>query len=393
MLRSCSGFLLLLVICTGGLAAAISQPVPVKGGVVAGVPGRDPSITVFKGIPFAAPPVGDLRWREPKPVIAWTGVRKLGDFGASCIQTIRNELMPWTYEFMTHNQISEDCLYLNVWMPAKSATEKRPVFVYVYGGGFNSGSGAVPLYDGEGLAKKGLVVVTFNYRVGVFGFLALPELTRESPHHASGNYGLLDQVAALGWVQANISHFGGDPNRVTVGGQSAGSISVHDLTASPLAKRLFNGAIMESGGSTIGRMGTRVGPETLAEAEADGGKFMHANGAATLAQLRAMPWQKLSSAERGLRFGPIVDGYLLPAPVPTLFAEGKQNDVVSLTGVNAGELRGIAGSQEGPVTVEAYRQDANKRSVTELTSFSSCIRPRRTAKSNPPCRKALATAI
>ncbi|MBV9158550.1 MAG: carboxylesterase family protein [Acidobacteriaceae bacterium] len=393
MLRSCSGFLLLLVICTGGLAAAISQPVPVKGGVVAGVPGRDPSITVFKGIPFAAPPVGDLRWREPKPVIAWTGVRKLGDFGASCIQTIRNELMPWTYEFMTHNQISEDCLYLNVWMPAKSATEKRPVFVYVYGGGFNSGSGAVPLYDGEGLAKKGLVVVTFNYRVGVFGFLALPELTRESPHHASGNYGLLDQVAALGWVQANISHFGGDPNRVTVGGQSAGSISVHDLTASPLAKRLFNGAIMESGGSTIGRMGTRVGPETLAEAEADGGKFMHANGAATLAQLRAMPWQKLSSAERGLRFAPIVDGYLLPAPVPTVFAEGKQNDVVSLTGVNAGELRGIAGSQEGPVTVEAYRQDANKRSVTELTSFSSCIRPRRTAKSNPPCRKALATAI
>ena len=179
MLRTCFGSLPLLFVCTGGLAAAITRPVPVEGGVLAGTPGRDPSITAFKGIPFAAPPVGDLRWRQPKPVIAWTGVRKLGDFGSSCIQTIHNELKPWTYEFMTHNQISEDCLYLNVWTPAKSVTEKRPVFVYIYGGGFNSGSGAVPLYDGEGLATKGLVVVTFNYRVGVFGFLALPELTRE----------------------------------------------------------------------------------------------------------------------------------------------------------------------------------------------------------------------
>jgi para-nitrobenzyl esterase len=233
MFRTFSSLLVVSLVWTSALAAPLSQPVPIEGGAITGVPGRNPTITAFEGIPFAAPPVGNLRWREPKAVIAWKGVRQSGEFGSSCIQTIHNEWKPWTYEFMTHNQISEDCLYLNIWTPAKSATENRPVFAYVYGGAFNSGSGAVPLYDGEGLAKKGLVVVTFNYRVGVFGFLALSELTRESPHQASGNYGLLDQVAALRWVQANIRHFGGDPTRVTVGGQSAGSISVHDLTPLP----------------------------------------------------------------------------------------------------------------------------------------------------------------
>jgi para-nitrobenzyl esterase len=361
MFQTFSSFLVASLVSTGALAGAISQPVRIEGGVVKGVPGRDPSITAFKGIPFAAPPVGDLRWREPQPVVSWKGVRQSQEFGSSCIQTIHNELKPWTYEFMTHNQISEECLYLNVWTPAKAASEKRPVYVYVYGGAFNSGSAAVPLYDGEGLAKKGIVVVTFNYRVGVFGFLALPELSRESPHHASGNYGLLDQVAALRWVQANIGHFGGDAKRVTVGGQSAGSISVHDLTASPLAKGFFKGAILESGGSTVGHMGISIGPKTLAQAEAEGEEFMHKQGAATLAQLRATPWQKLSSTEPGLRFVPIVDGYLLPAPVPTVFAQGKQNDVVSLTGINTGELQGLAGPQGMPTTVEAYRQEAHKR--------------------------------
>lgn len=361
MLQALSSFLLVAFVGTGTLAAAISQSVHVEGGTVSGVPARDPSITVFKGIPFAAPPVAGLRWREPKPVIPWKSIRKSGEFGSSCIQTIHNELKPWTYEFLTHNRISEDCLYLNVWTPAKSAAEKRPVFIYVYGGAFNSGSAAVPLYDGEGLAKKGLVVVTFNYRVGVFGFLALPELTRESPHHASGNYGLLDQIAALRWVQSNISRFGGDPARVTVGGQSAGSISVHDLTASPLAKGLFKGAIMESGGSAIGSMGIRIQPKPLAQAEADGEKFMQAEGAATLAQLRAIPWQTLARTEPGLRFVPIVDGYVLPAPATTIFARGSQNDVASLTGINTGELQGLTGPREMPTTVEAYRQQAVKR--------------------------------
>src|SRR5436309_1561749 len=184
MFRTLFSLLVVSLVLTRALAAAISEPIPVDGGEITGVPGRDASITAFKGVPFAAPPVGDLRWREPKPVVPWKGIRKAGEFGSSCIQTIHDELQPWTYEFMTHNQISEDCLYLNVWTPASSPAEKRPVFVYVYGGGFNSGSGAVPLYDGEGLAKKGLVVVTFNYRVGVLGFVALPELTRESPNQA-----------------------------------------------------------------------------------------------------------------------------------------------------------------------------------------------------------------
>lgn len=361
MFRSFSALLLTFLVCTGTSAAAISQAVQVEGGTVRGVPGREASITAFKGIPFAAPPVGDLRWREPQPVIPWKGVREAKDFGSSCIQTIHNELKPWTYEFMTHNQISEDCLYLNVWTPAKSASERLPVFVWVYGGAFNSGSAAVPLYDGEGLAKKGIVVVTFNYRVGVFGFLALPELTSESPHHTSGNYGLLDQLAALRWVRSNISHFGGDPMRVTVAGQSAGSISVHDLTASPLAKGLFKGAIMESGGSTVGHMGINLGGKTLADAENEGDKFMREQGAATLAPLRAVSWQKLANTEPGLRFVPIVDGYFLPAAVSTVFAQGKQNDVVSLTGVNAGELQGLAGPQGAITTVESYRQQAAKR--------------------------------
>lgn len=361
MIQRLSSLLAAALFSAGALVGGISQPVRIEGGAVTGAPGRDRSITVFKGIPFAAPPVGDLRWREPQPVIAWKGVRRSRDFGASCIQTLHDEFKPWTYEFMTHNQISEDCLYLNVWTPAKSGAEKLPVYVYVYGGAFNSGSAAVPVYDGEGVASKGIVVVTFNYRVGVFGFLALPELTRESPHHASGNYGLLDQVAALRWVHANIAQFGGDPTRVTVGGQSAGSISVHDLTASPLAKNLFSGAIMESGGSTVGHIGINIGPKSLADAEADGEKFMHQQGAATLSELRALSWQKLNNTEPGLRFVPIVDGYFLPAPVASVFAAGKQNDVVSLTGINTGELQGLAGPQGAPTTVAAYQQQATKR--------------------------------
>lgn len=369
MFRTCSSLLALSLVCTGGLEAAISQPVQVVGGMVSGLPGRDPSIIAFKGIPFAAPPVGALRWREPESLVPWKGVRNGAEFGPSCIQTIHNELKPWTYEFMTHNQISEDCLYLNVWTPARSAAEKRPVFVWVYGGAFNSGSAAVPLYDGEGLAKKGIVVVTFNYRVGAFGFLALPQLTRESSHHASGNYGLLDQIAALRWVQANITRFGGDPMRVTVGGQSAGSISVHDLIASPLAKGLFKGAIMESGGSTVGPMGIRIVLKSLPEAEADGETYMRAQGAATLEQLRATPWQKLASTEQHLRFAPIVDGYLLPRPVAIILAAGKQNDVVSLTGINTGELQGLVGPQGMPTTVEGYQQEAKRRFGSTADEF------------------------
>ena len=181
------------VVAAPPLTAAIKGPVKTKSGRVSGLHGSDPSVMAFKGIPFAAPPVGELRWRAPQPPQPWQGVRVADKFGASCIQSIVQERKPWTYEFMTHGEISEDCLSLNIWTAAKLPSERRPVFFYIYGGGFSEGSGAVPVYDGEGLARKGLVVVTANYRIGVLGFLAHPELSKESSAKASGNYGLLDQ--------------------------------------------------------------------------------------------------------------------------------------------------------------------------------------------------------
>jgi para-nitrobenzyl esterase len=329
--------------------AAVQQPVKVTGGLISGVPGKDTAITVFKGIPFAAPPVGNLRWSAPKPVVAWQGVRKAEKFSASCIQSIVEARAPWTYEFMAHNEISEDCLYLNVWTPARSAGDKLPVFVYLYGGGFREGSSAVPVYDGEGLAKKGLVMVTINYRVGLFGFLAHPELTKESSYKASGNYGSLDQVAALQWVHDNIAALGGDPNRVTIAGQSAGAMSVHTLIASPLAKGLFQRAIAESG--------TLMALTKLADAEATGRSFAVAKGAKSLAELRAMTWQKLQeplpAGDGGFRPAPIVDGYFLPA-----VASGA-SDVPVLTGANTGELTGINGPTA--VTLASFQAAAKDR--------------------------------
>src|ERR1700733_3756849 len=352
-----------VILVAASAFGAVEQPVRGEGGLVSGVPGRDPSITAFKGIPFAAPPVGEVRWHAPKQVLPWQGVRRADKFSAGCIQNVIAERKPWTHEFMTHGEISEDCLYLNVWTAAKSNVEKRPVFVYLYGGGFSEGSGAVPVYDGEGLARKGLVVVTINYRVGVLGFLAHPELTTESDHRASGNYGLLDQLAALQWVHENIAGFGGDARRVTIAGQSAGGMSVHDLTASPLAKGLFQRAIVESGGSNIDKVGITLSARSLVEAEADGKRFADWMGAKSLKELRAMSWQKLTEpapngpSGPGLRFAPIVDGYLLPAPVRETIAQGKQNDVATLTGANTGELGGF-GPLPSPITAEWFRNQA-----------------------------------
>ena len=366
--------LLALTLVATPLSGAVTEPVAVTGGLVSGVPGRDPSIVVFKGIPFAAPPVGERRWKAPAPVVPWQGVRKAESFGASCMQTIVQERKPWTYEFMAHNEISEDCLSLNVWTGASSARERRPVFFYIYGGGFNEGSTAVPVYDGEGLAKKGVVVVTANYRVGILGFLVHPELSKESRARVSGNYGLLDQIAALKWVHDNIAAFGGDPNQVTIAGQSAGGMSVHYLIASPLAKGLFHRAIVQSGGSSVSRTGITVGGRVLADAEAEGQKFAESKGARSLADLRAMSWETLTAAPqgtpaggtgrvgatRGIRFSPIVDGYLLTAPVAQVVAEGKQNDVPTLTGANAGELGGLSGPQTA-VTVDSFVRRATQQ--------------------------------
>ena len=361
---------LMLVGAALPLSATANKPIKVEGGLVVGVPGNDPSVMTFKSIPFAAPPVGDLRWRAPQPVVPWKGLHATDKYPPSCVQDIPSANPPWTYEFMPHNEIGEDCLYLNVFTPASSAGKKLPVFVWIYGGGFHQGGTATPVYDGEGLAKKGLVVVTVNYRVGVLGFLAHPELTQESGRHSSGNYALLDLIAALRWVQKNIAQFGGDANNVTIAGQSAGGAAVHDLTASPLARGLFQRAIVESGGSTVGRGGMSGQPESLAAAESDGVKFAESKGAHSLAELRAMSWQQLIEAGPGpaARFGPIVDGDVLPAGFMSVIADGKQNDVVTLTGSALGELGGIPGPQK-PVTASGFQAWARQRYGDDADEF------------------------
>ncbi len=338
-------------------SAAVNGTIKVESGLLEGTATAS-GIRVFKGIPYAAPPVGDLRWRPPQPPAKWDGVRKADKFSDSCMQALRRTGYPWTKEFMVQNDASEDCLCLNVWTGAKTATEKRPVLVWIHGGAFYEGSGEIITYDGEELAKKGLIVVTINYRLGIFGFYTHPELTKESPQHASGNYGLLDCVAALQWVQKNIAAFGGDPNRVTIAGQSAGAAAVHTLTASPLAKGLFHRAIAESG-SGIGRR-----TKELADAEKDGVKWAQTKGATSLQELRAKPAADLMG---GARFAPVVDGWFLPADTAAIFAQGKQNDVPMLTGLTADE--GSASATYGKIKAEDFTKQAQQRFGAQADAF------------------------
>ncbi|HVM89204.1 MAG TPA: carboxylesterase family protein [Puia sp.] len=306
--------------------------VKVDGGLIAGNINSDGDVYIFKGIPFAAAPVGKLRWKAPQPVTAWAGIKKCSTFGPSPMQAHPSPFGPWSEEYLIPKKpISEDCLYLNVWTGASSAKEKKPVLVWIYGGGFMSGGGGVPIYDGEATAKKGIVFVSINYRVGIFGFFAHPELTEESGHNASGNYGLMDQIAALQWVKKNISSFGGDPDNVTIGGQSAGSMSVNCLVASPLCKGLFKRAIAESGASVL--PANLFGKPLLANAEEAGIKIAQSLNAKNITDLRNIPATELIKATFGMR-GPIVDGYVLPQSVPDIFSSGKQNDVALLTGWN-----------------------------------------------------------
>lgn len=313
------------------IKGSLSDSVQIETGVISGAKSSDKNISIFKGIPFAAPPVGDLRWKAPQPAQPWQGVKKCVAFGPSPMQAKPAAFSMWSEEFLIPKEpISEDCLYLNVWTGAKSNKEKRPVLVGIYGGGFTSGGSAVPIYDGEAFAKKGIVFVSINYRVGVFGFFAHPELSKESPNKASGNYGLMDQVAALQWVQKNIAAFGGNPANVTIAGQSAGSMSVNCLVATPLAKGLFTKAIAESG-ANFSR-----GNSTLQQAEQDGIKLVQQVNANTISDLRNMPADQLLSKAQGMR-GPIVDGYVLPQTIAEIFGARKENDVALLTGWNQDE--------------------------------------------------------
>jgi len=276
-------------------------------------------------------------------------------FSANCMQRLRDSLGPWTAEYQPHGTVSEDCLYLNVWTAASSPNEKRPVLVYIHGGAFTDGSGSVAVYDGENLAKKGVVMVSINYRVGPLGFFTHPALTQESGHSSSGNYGLLDQVAALDWVKKNIAAFGGDPNRVAIGGQSAGANSVHYLTASPLARGLFSGAIADSGANA------RMGPgRRLAQSEQDGVRFAESRGAHSLQALRALPADSLASPlSGGFTFGPIVDGWFLPASVDEVFAKGEQSDVPTLTGWTFDE--GSFNANYGKIPAATFEKQLRQR--------------------------------
>jgi para-nitrobenzyl esterase len=320
-------------------SAALHKPVQTANGPLQGIPGKTPSVTVFRGVPYAAPPIGNLRWKAPQPVHSWTGIRRADAFGNVCVQ---NALKPGSFyqvEFYESPEpMSEDCLYLNVWTAASSASEKRPVMLWLHGGGFVEGSGSLPSFNGERLAGKGVVLVTINYRLGVFGFLAHPELTAEDPSHASGNYGMLDQLEALKWVKANIQNFGGDPENVTIFGQSAGASSVLNLCASPLAKGYFRRAIVQSGGF--------MPAEDLKAAEQTGVNFTKKMGVASLSELRSKPAAEIqhiaipppSGAGANIsRFWPIVDGYFLTAPPREVFRGGKENTHSLLAGSNANE--------------------------------------------------------
>ena len=333
------------------LGAGIDDPVKVDGGLIAGTIGRH--VRVYRGIPFAAPPVADLRWRAPEPVAQWNGVRKAYMTPAICAnnpyaggENINRTLPP----------VSEDCLYLNVWTAAKSPNERRPVMVWIYGGALERSSVLPSVYDGEQLAEKGVVLVTFNYRVGVFGFLAHPELSRESTQHTSGNYWLLDQLAALKWVQRNISAFGGDPKRVTIIGEGAGSWSVNLLTSTPLARGLFQRAIGESGSNFEPLTGR------LKEMELAGEILAQFLGADSIKSMRDLPADEIRSKAPGafprLAFLAYVDGWILQEDVYSIYAHGKQNDVPVLIGSNADE-----GTVFSPISIklDQFYEEANRR--------------------------------
>jgi len=339
----------MFMILVDGLAIA-QQPAPLKvqDGLLQGE--YEDGLTVYLGIPFAAPPVGNLRWRPPQPAVKWQGVKQANKFGPSPIQGMN-----------MGTGMSEDCLYLNVWTPAKSANDRIPVLVWIYGGGFNFGSTSDPNYNGSNLAKKGVVLVSIAYRVGPLGFLADSELSAESPHHVSGNYGLLDMIAGLKWVKQNIAAFGGDPNKVTIFGESAGGIAVSMLCASPLAKGLFEGAISESGGSFGPPRKTTYPGENmklLADAEKDGEAYLKRAGVSSIAELRKIPADKLPATGFGQGMAwPIIDGWVIPDDQYKLYEEGKFNDTPILVGYNSDE----GASLSPPKTTKEYIAAVKKR--------------------------------
>jgi len=354
-------FMLHAIVSASAVFAAVNDSIRLDTGMISGVAGNSPGVRVYKGIPFAAPPVGDLRFRAPQPAAKWEGTRQADRFGPMCMQGGAGGGRGGGKGPAKGNApaaaMSEDCLYLNVWTAAPSpgsalSNAKRPVMVWLHPGGYTSGSGAAPGTDGEALARKGVVLVTINYRLGIFGFFSHPDLTRESDRRGAANQAFLDQTAALQWVQKNIAAFGGDPKRVTVFGDSAGASSIGNLVASPLTKGTYQRAIAESGawsGLSIGAV------RKLADAEQAGVRTAEALGAKSLADLRAKPAAEVLAGGRG--GGPVVDGWFLPNAPASIFAQGKQNDVPILVGSNKDE--GTFFSQ--PTTAAAWIQRARQR--------------------------------
>ncbi len=333
-----------------------NDPIRVDGGLVSGTYAKDGLRTYF-GIPFAAPPIRENRWRAPQPVQPWEGVLTANMKRAECYQSLRSNNIN---HYFGDEDAAEDCLYLNIWAPGNAkAGDKLPVVVWIYGGAFSGGSSGMALYGGQGLAKKGVIFVNLNYRVGIFGFLAHPEATKESGRNASGNWGFLDQVAALQWVNRNISKFGGDPGNVMLIGQSAGSMSINYLQASPLAKGLFQKAFGMSGG-TIKGPGSETGTK-LADAEAQGIKLQEAMKATSLAALRTFSPDKVVAAAQpaGVRASPVVDGYYLPKLTGEIFAAGQQNDAAIVVGSTANDM-GTAIEIRRAANVAEYKAAAEK---------------------------------
>jgi para-nitrobenzyl esterase len=372
-------FLLAIAIAAAPwMSWAADSSVKVEQGLLKGT--VENGLTVYRGIPFAAAPVGDLRWRAPQPASRWDGVRSADKFAPECVQASMGPMPAG----MQPPPMSEDCLYLNVWTPAKAASDRIPVLVWIYGGGYNAGATSIPTYSGDKLANKGVVLVSIAYRVGPIGFLAHPGLSAESPRHVSGNYGLLDMIAALQWIQKNVAAFGGDPNKVTIFGESAGGIAVSMLCASPLAKGLFQGAISESGGSfgpprTGGLPGENM--RVLRDAERDGEELAQSAGAASIADLRNLPAEKVVAAQskRGLAW-PIIDGWVIPDDQYKLYEARRFNDTPILVGYNSDE----GASFSPPHSVQEYTDGVRKR----YGSFADSLLKAYPASGNPPPKTA-----
>ena len=344
--------------------AAIPDPVATETGRLSGVTVKS-GVRAFKGIPFAAPPLGALRWKEPQPAARWDGVRKAEQFGNVCVQPSQLQRVPnnVSVDLPDSPRTGEDYLYLNLWTSAGNAGARQPVMVWIFGGAYTEGAGSTPHNDGENLAKKGVVLVTFNYRLGAFGFFSHPELTKESGHNASGNQALADSIAALRWVQKNIAAFGGDPNNVTIFGESAGAAMVGGLVGSPVAKGLFHRAIAESGawmGLGMGAMAPLAGAEQSATQPPPGrggrgGPALPPLPMPSLAELRARSTEEVVKTLRGA--GMIIDGWIVPEDLSITFANGKQNPVDVIAGTNKDEhsfLGGPAGAA-GAAAQTAFR--------------------------------------